>query len=112
MKWQNGLLLKSKIITPQDSASNVKSTHSKRSSSSVVSAKLKLEEQKAELLARAATLTSSGKRRSYAPELETEIAANTTKLSIIKELEQLHVAPPPSGDGMNDYFENGLIEDP
>lgn len=50
--------VKSKIITPQDSASNVKSTHSKRSSrSSIASAKLKLEEQKAELLARAATLT-------------------------------------------------------
>lgn len=95
--------VKSKIITPQDSASNVKSTHSKgskRSSrSSIASAKLKLEGQKAELLARAAMLTQKQalereeailKAKREQLELETEIAANTAKLGIIKEFEQLH----------------------
>lgn len=117
--------VKSKIITPQDSASNVKSTHSKgskRSSrSSIASAKLKLEGRKAELLARAVMLTQKQalereeailKAKREQLELETEIAANTAKLGIIKEFEQLHGAPPPSGDGMNDYFEDGLIGDP
>lgn len=52
--------VKSKI-TPQDSASNIKSTHSKRSTrSSAASATLKPEGQKAKLLARAET--SSAKR--------------------------------------------------
>lgn len=85
-----------------------------KASRSAKSAKLKLEGQQAELLARAAMLTQKQalekekanlKAKREQLELETEIAANAAKLNII-EFEQLHVAPLPSGDRMNDYFEN------
>lgn len=126
---------RSKDVTPQDSISNIKSVHTQRSwrssqgshrssrpsKSSVASAKLKLESRKAELMARAARLAQKQalekeeailKAKKEQLELETEMAANTAKLEVIKGYESPHPGILQCGDGMNDYFENGLLGDP
>lgn len=50
------------------------------------------------------------KARKEQLDLETEIAAKTAKLSIIKGYEASHVGGPQSMDMMNEYLESGLVE--
>lgn len=111
-------------IVPKDSISNVRSRHSARSS--IVSLKMLLESEQAELAAKAERLQrkqqlerkeSELRAEKEELELETQMAANTAKLSILKEFEmsqsvmekrsQLDV-----GDAMNQYLETGLPPQP
>ena len=112
-------------VIPQDSVSNIsvrsqKSTRSGRSSkSSVLSARLKLESKRVELMVRAAGLERRQelekeeallKARKENLDLETEIAANAAKLNIINEYEDSYMAQPQAMDMMNEYLDGGLAE--
>ena len=112
-------------VIPQDSVSNIsvrsqKSTRSGCSSkSSVLSARLKLESKRVELMVRAAGLERRQelekeeallKARKENLDLETEIAANAAKLNIINEYEDSYMAQPQAMDMMNEYLDGGLAE--
>ncbi|KAK0155257.1 hypothetical protein N1851_002391 [Merluccius polli] len=113
-------------VTPQDSVSNIKSVRSQKSTrsgrsskSSVLSARLKLESKRVELMVRAAGLERRQelekeeallKARKENLDLETEIAANAAKLNIINEYEDSYMAQPQAMDMMNEYLDRGLAE--
>ena len=113
-------------VIPQDSVSNMKSVRSQKSTrsgrcskSSVLSARLKLESKRVELMVRAAGLERSQelekeeallKARKENLDLETEIAANAAKLNIVNEYEDSYMAQPQSMDIMNEYLDGGLAE--
>ena len=104
---------------PNDSVSNAPSRHS--SKSSMISIKMHLESEHAELAAKAERLQKKQhlekketelRAEKEKLELETQMAANTAKLSILKGFEMSQNVPERTErmDGMNEYLEEGLAQ--
>lgn len=97
------MMLDLRTVSPMLKVFSHKDQQNLYSHPSIVSAKLKLEGQRVELMARSARLIRKQelemeeallRAKKEQLELETEIAANTAKLSIIKEYEASHTGVP------------------